>query len=153
MSNKPPKKMTKAQREKFLAMQAPSTRALLTDNEDEAKSFFQSLSGKVFVTQEDMDSGKSAKPKKMDTVEMISGIIHRQRRAGTQQDPGYLSELHKEDPIERIQESKDKAVDAFMNTPGTTVPSMEDFVNGLSKAVEKAKGVFKIRRTRDKVNK
>jgi hypothetical protein len=150
---KPPKKMTKAQREKFLAMQAPSTRALLTDNKDEAKAYFQSLSGKVFVTQEDMDSGKSAKPKEMDTAEMISGILHRQKRMGTQQEKGYLGEIWGDEDIDRGQELKDKAVDAFMNTPGITFPSMEDFVNGLSKAAEKAKSVFRIRRTRDKVNK
>lgn len=139
-----PKKPTKKE---ILKMQQPSIRALLTDNEDEARAYFQGLSSKIFVTQEDMDSGKVAKPKEMDINEHVNAVVHRQHRAGTQQETGYLGVLWKDNiDKERSQDSRDRAVDAFMKTPGVSAPSFEGL---FARAAAKAKSVFRIKRKAD----
>src|SRR5271166_2342977 len=131
-----------------LAMQAPSTRALLTDNVDEAKAYFQGLDSKIFVTQEDMDSGKVAKPKEMSKDELINAVIHRQHRSGTQGKKGYLSKLWSEGNPKSSKESKERAIEAYMNAPGVTAPNFDSL---FTKAKKRAQSIFRIKRTKDKV--
>jgi|SRR5271166_1397911 len=134
--------------EEVLAMQAPSTRALLTDNVDKAKAYFKGLDSKIFVTQEDMDSGKVAKPKEMSNQEVINGVIHRQYRAGIQGKPGYLSKMWKQGNAKSSKESKERAIEAYMNAPGVTAPNFDSL---FTKAKKRAQSIFRIKRTKDKV--
>jgi len=129
-------------------MQAPSTRALLTDNVDKAKAYFKGLDSKIFVTQEDMDSGKVAKPKEMSNQEVINGVIHRQYRAGIQGKPGYLSKMWKQGNAKSSKESKERAIEAYMNAPGVTAPNFDSL---FTKAKKRAQSIFRIKRTKDKV--
>lgn len=145
MSKKKPTK------EELLAMQPASTRALMTDDEQEAKEYFQGLSGKVFVTEEDIASGKSAGEKKMSIEEQQVAFIGRQqvgeRLAEMRKDMSEFYQDAKRDPEEE-QEWKDRAIDTYMRTPGVQPP---DFSSLFAKAAKKVSSVFTIRRKKDKV--
>lgn len=167
-SKKPTKK--ELDKAKFLALQAPSTRALLTDDLNEAKEYFQGLSNNILVTQEDIASGKVAAPydmyEKSSTGEYVyvtesdkDGNVWRYKKlkdvfiqtAAARGARGQLIEdIDSKSPgyVKAKTSDKSKAIKAFMDLPGVVPPNFEGL---FAKAAKKASMLFRIRRKSDTV--
>ncbi len=118
MSKKPTK-------EDILAIQQPSTKALLTDNLDESKAYFQGLPG---IELASLDAVKEAVASAV--VDPGAAMVQLTR-------PQKLTDRYIDTASGADEEAKERARRAYMAKPGDTVPTLEDFQSNYEK-VKKA---------------